>query len=302
MPSWQTGLANFIARLSLKPLLGGGVSVDEIRSGVARVERLVPRQLDSVTIESEPLSHCEAEWIRPRTPCSDRVVLAFPGGAFITCLPRVERLMLSRLCLAANARGRLVFYRLAPEHPFPAGHDDCIEAYTRLLDSGVAPGRVVIGGVSAGGAMTLAVLLALKDRGVPLPAGAYVLSPVADLSDHRAGSRRVNRRRDPVLRHELGTDARSMYLGGDLSLVSHPYVSPINGDFTGLPPMLFQVGSPEILLDDSRRCVERARAAGVRAEIEVWPGMPHGWQGLAFLPESGQAIDRLADFVRECCP
>ena len=95
---------------------------------------------------------------------------------------------------------------------------------------------------------------------------------------------------------------RAMYVGGNTDKMSDPYVSPVFGDYTGLPPLFFQVGSTEILLDDSQRCVARARAAGVRAECQVWTAMPHGWQGLPFGPESQRALEHCADFVRECCP
>jgi monoterpene epsilon-lactone hydrolase len=108
--------------------------------------------------------------------------------------------------------------------------------------------------------------------------------------------------RDPVLSQKRGIEMRVMYVGGDADKMAHPYVSPAFGDFVGLPALFFQVGSTEILLDDSRRCAERARAAGVRAECEVWKEMPHGWQGLPFGPESQRAIEHCADFVRECCP
>jgi acetyl esterase/lipase len=214
----------------------------------------------------------------------------------------MERAMLARLCTVANARARLVFYRLAPEHPFPAGHEDSVGAYLQLLDLGIAADRIVLSGISAGGGMALGVLLALRDRGVPMPAGAILMSPLTDLTDPHDGSRVSNAVRDPVLSHKRGVEMRAMYVGGAAEKMVHPYVSPAFGDFTGLPPLFFQVGSTEILLDDSRRCAARARAAGVRAECEVWKEMPHGWQGLPFGSESQRAIEHCADFVRECCP
>jgi acetyl esterase/lipase len=125
---------------------------------------------------------------------------------------------------------------------------------------------------------------------------------LTDLTDPHDGSRVTNAVRDPVLSHKRGIEMRAMYVGGDTAKMMHPYVSPVYGDFAGLPPLFFQAGSTEILLDDSRRCVERARAAGVSAELEVWKEMPHGWQGLPFAPESGRAIDHCADFIRERCP
>ena len=146
------------------------------------------------------------------------------------------------------------------------------------------------------------MLLAIRDRGLPAPAGALLMSPLTDLTDPHDGSRVSNAARDPVLSHKRGIEMRAMYVGGDERRLTHPWVSPVYGEYTGLPPLYFQVGSTEILLDDSRRAVERARAAGVSAELEVWKEMPHGWQGLPYTPESQRAIDRAADFVRERCP
>ncbi|MGY6553955.1 MAG: alpha/beta hydrolase [Wenzhouxiangella sp.] len=275
-----------------------------MRERIRMMERFFPDVPQDIRIDREPaLRHCDAEWLTPAGGPTERVILHFPGGAFLTRFVRAERLLLARLCRSANARGRLVCYRLAPEHPYPAGLDDCLEAYRQLLALDVAPQNIIISGMSAGGCLALALLLALRDQGLPLPAGAVLMSPATDLTDAAdAGSRLVNAAHDAVLSLERGHEIRRMYLADQLDLLDHPYVSPVLGDFAGLPPLFFQVGSREILLDDSQRCAERARAAGVRAEVEVWDRVPHGWQTLSFAPESGRAIERLADFIRELCP
>ena len=303
MPSWQTTTASLLSRLTVKQLLQRDVSVEQLRAQIGAIERLFPEHPPGFEVAHDhPLADCDADWLRPRGVRTDRVILHFPGGAYVARLPRMERSMLARLCTATNARARLVHYRLAPEHPFPAGHDDCVAAYRQLLAQRVPPERIVLSGISAGGGMALGVLLALRDRALPLPAGAILMSPVTDLTDPHDGTRVTNALRDPVLSHKRGVEMRAMYVGGQPEKMLHPYVSPAFGDFTGLPRLLFQAGSTEILLDDSRRCVERARAAGVDAELEVWKDAPHGWQGLPFTPESGRAIEHCADFVRECCP
>jgi monoterpene epsilon-lactone hydrolase len=303
MVSWQTTTASLFSRLTVKQLLQRDVPVERLRGQIGAIERLFAEHPPGFEVaRNHPLPHCDAEWLRPKGARSDRVVLHFPGGAYVARLPNMERALLARLCTAANARARLVFYRLAPEHPFPAGHEDCLGAYRQLLELGIGPERIVLSGISAGGGMALGVLLALRDQGVALPAGAVLMSPLADLTDPRDGSRRANATRDPVLSERRGVEMRAMYVGGDSAKMLHPYVSPVFGDYSGLPPLFFQVGSTEILLDDSRRCAERARAAGVRAECEVWTAMPHGWQGLPFGPESQRAIELCADFVRERCP
>lgn len=304
MVSWQTRTAKLLGRLTIRQSLKRNFSVTEMRERIRAMERFFPELPADIRIDLEPgLTHCDGEWLSRHPGPTERVILHFPGGAFLTRFVRAERLLLSRLCRVANARGRLVFYRLAPEHPYPAGLEDCLEAYRQLLERGVAPEHIIVSGMSAGGCLALSLLLAVRDQGLPLPAGAVLMSPAADLTEgSEDGSRIANAARDAVLSLERGDDIRRLYLGGHTELADHPYVSPVLGDYTGLPPLFFQVGSTEILLDDSRRCAERARMAGVRAEVEVWDGMPHGWQALSFAPESGRAIARLSDFIRECSP
>lgn len=303
MVSWQTTTADLLGRLTVKQLLQRDVSVERLRSQIGAIERLFARNPPGFEFARDhPLPHCDAEWVRPKGARTDRVILHFPGGAYVARMPNMERAMLARLCAAANARGRLVFYRLAPESPFPAGHDDGVAAYRQLLELGIDPARIVLSGISAGGGLALAVLLAARDLCLPMPAGAVLMSPLTDLTDPHDGSRVANAPRDPILSHKRGIEMRAMYVGGRTEQMVHPYVSPVYGDFAGLPPLLFQVGSTEILLDDSKRCADKARAAGVAAEVEVWKRMPHGWHGLPFVPESERALERLGDFIRECCP
>lgn len=304
MVSWQTRTAKMLSRLTIRQSLRRELSVNDMRGRIRAMERFFPDLPGDIEVELEPgLPHCDAEWLVPSAGPTERVILHLPGGAFMTRFVRAERLLLARLCRASLARGRLVFYRLAPEDPFPAGLDDCLDAYRQLLELGIEPERVMISGVSAGGCLALALMMSLRDAGLPLPAGAVLMSPAADLSEEfEPGSREGNAPRDAVLSLEQGDEIRRLYLGDRIDLTTDPRVSPVLGDFSGLPPLFFQVGSTEILLDDSQRCAERARAAGVSAEVEVWDRMPHGWQALSFAPESGRAIARLADFVRECCP
>ncbi len=304
MVSWQTRTAALLGRLTIRQSLKRGLAVSEMRGRIRAMERFFPKVPENIDIETAPgLSRCQAEWLHPDSRQTERVILHLPGGAFMTRFVRAERLLLARMCEAGNARGRLVFYRLAPEHPYPAGLDDSLEAYRQMLELGIAPEHIVFSGMSAGGCLALALLLKIRDLDLPMPAGAVLMSPAADLTDaSESGSRITNATADAVLNMDRGDDIRQLYLGGEVQLVNHPYVSPVHGDFHGLPPLFFQVGSTEILLDDSQRCAELARSAGVRAEVEVWDRMPHGWQALSFAPESGRSIVRIGDFIRECCP
>jgi acetyl esterase/lipase len=305
MVSWQTTTASLFSRFTVKQLVKRGASVEKLRKNIGAIERLYPQHPPGFEFAYDhPLPHCDAEWVRAKAGRTDRVILHFPGGAYVARLPNLERMMMSRICRAANAHARIVFYRLAPEHPFPAGHEDCLAAYRQLLDLGIAAGRIVLSGISAGGGMALGIAMAIRDQGWPAPAGVVALSALTDLTDpHAEGSSRVvNARRDPVLSGKRGMEMREIYVGGVAERLTHPYVSPMHGDFAGLPPLFFQVGSTEILLDDSRRCAELAHAAGVTTELDLWERMPHGWQAMPFVPESERAIERIGDFVRSSCP
>jgi acetyl esterase/lipase len=230
--------------------------------------------------------------------------LYFPGGAWVMRTPHAHRRIVAKIADAANADVFLVFYRLAPEHPFPAGLDDCIEAYEKLLADGIDPSRIIIAGDSAGGNLTLATLLALKDQEQPGPAGAFTLSACTDLGANSNGIEFDRDDLDPDMEEppeEFDNDPRAIYVSGYTELYEDPYVSPLRGELSGLCPLLMQVGGSEWLLEQSTVFAERARAAGVNAEVEVWEGQPHVWHTMPF-PESERAIEHLSDFVRYCCP
>jgi acetyl esterase/lipase len=187
-------------------------------------------------------------------------------------------------------------YRLAPEHPFPAAVDDAAAAYRWLVAEGADPRRMAIMGDSAGGGLTLATLLRLRDEGAALPAAAVVLSPWTDLTLTNESMPRFAEA-DPMLSPEVAATYARWYLAG--ADPRNPYASPLYGDPQGLPPTLIQVGSDEILLNDGMRMAERMRAAGCRVELEVWPRMPHVWHLLVrVLPEARRALEQIGAFVR----
>jgi acetyl esterase/lipase len=190
-----------------------------------------------------------------------------------------------------------VEYRLAPEHPFPAAVEDATAAYRWLLASGVRPAGIAIAGDSAGGGLTLATLVALRDAGDPLPAAAVCLSPWVDL-EGIGDSMATKAAADPFVRKEMIQFMAQQYLG-ERSLRT-PLAAPLYADLHGLPPLLIQVGTAETLLDDSTRIAERARAAGVSVTLDTWDNMIHVWQLFApMLPEGQQAIERIGAFIRE---
>ncbi len=209
-------------------------------------------------------------------------------------MPNLYARFVARVGRALGARVLLVDYRLAPEYPFPAAADDCLAAYHWLLEQGVAARNIVIAGDSAGANLTLVTLLGAKAAGVPQPACAFVLSPPVDLTMASPSFVR-NERRDAIFRLATLLLLRARYAGAEQLL--DPRVSPLFGELGGLPPLLLQAGTREMLRDDAVRFEERARQAGVEVELELWHDMQHCFQLLQFLPESGQAIQSMERFV-----
>jgi acetyl esterase/lipase len=218
------------------------------------------------------------------------------GGAYVTGSPDLYRHVSWRFASAARAQFIAVEYGLAPEHPFPAALDDALAAWRALLGEGANPSHCAIMGDSAGGGLALALALRLRDTGVPLPGALVAISPWTDLAI--TGRSAQPPAADPMLYPEHLADYAAHYLAG--ADPRDPYVSPLYGDPSGLPPTLLQVGSDEILRDDSVRMAERMRDAGCNVTLEVWPRMPHVWHAFApILPEAGRAIARIGEFVRE---
>jgi len=186
-------------------------------------------------------------------------------------------------------------YRLAPEHPHPAAVDDAISAYQWLLDQRIAPAKLAIAGDSAGGGLTIATLLALRDRGVPLPAAGVAISPWTDMAcDSESYSTRADV--DPMVTQVGLKQMADWFLGSKDA--RDPLASPLRADLAGLPPLLVHVGDHEVLLDDGVGIAERARDAGVDVTVEVWPEMIHVWHAfVGIIPESQEAIERIAAFL-----
>jgi len=238
-----------------------------------------------------------AVWITTSGIVPERVICYLHGGGYVLGSINTHRELASRLSRAASARVLILDYRLAPENPFPAAVDDSTAAYRWLLSSGVDPARLVIAGESAGGGLTIATLVALRDAGEPLPAAGICLSPWVDLEC--LGESIVTRAEiDPVVNKENIVMLAKAYLGD--ADPRTPLASPLYADLTGLPPLLIQVGTAECLFDDAMRLADRARAAGVDVTLEPWEDMIHMWHMFAaILPEGQQAIDRIGEFIRQ---
>ena len=236
-----------------------------------------------------------AEWISTPGVSEDRVVMYLHGGGYMIGSMRTHRSPLSYLSRVSDARVLGLNYRLAPEHPFPAAVEDSVAGYRWLLAEGVSPDRIVIGGDSCGGGLTIATLVALKYFGDPLPAAAISHSGWTDLA-HTGDSFVTRAEEDPLIDKEMLEGMAAAYLG-DRSRTT-PLASPYYADLRGLPPLLVQVGTAEVLLDDSLRLADRAKEVGVDVTLEVWDDMPHVWQAFAsFLPEAREALGHCGEFV-----
>lgn len=250
---------------------------------------------DDAVVEQVSAGGVRSLEISIRDVPAERQLLLFHGGGYMCGNPEGVRDLATRL--ARSARGRVLVpdYRLAPENPFPAALDDARGAYRFLLDRGERPERLAVVGESAGGGLSIAMLVAVKEAGLPLPAAAVTFSAWVDMTVS-GESITTKAAVDPIASGDSLRMSAMAYLQGQDPTT--PLASPLHGDLTGLPPLLIQVGSEEVLLDDSTRLAERARAAGVDVTLEVAPDLPHVYQYFAsFLPEAQDAIDRGGEFI-----
>jgi monoterpene epsilon-lactone hydrolase len=250
----------------------------------------------NLMVARHALAGVPVEVLTPRG-AERRVVLHAHGGGFAMGSCASHRAIAGWLGEACRARVILPEFRLAPEHPFPAGLDDLFAVYRALLASGTPAEQIIVTGDSAGGNLAVALTLRAREAGLPLPRALVLLSPWLDLTCSGA-TMQTRAELDPWLRPEMLGLMRDCYLQGIDS--AHPLASPCLADLTGLPPMLMQVGDHEILLSDSERMFERARAAGVKAVLEVQPELWHVWHLMApMLPEAVEAFERITMFVTE---
>jgi monoterpene epsilon-lactone hydrolase len=267
----------------------------ERRAQYERAEKVFPTPPD-VKVERVNVPAAPAEWLRPPSAVPGRVVLYLHGGGYVIGSPRSHRHLAAAIAGAAGASALLLDYRLAPEHPFPAAVEDATAAYRWLLDQATAPERIVIAGDSAGGGLTVATLLALREARVPLPAGGVCISPWVDLTCSGA-SYGTMAAADPIVRRASVEEMARAYLGATPPRT--PLASPLFADLRGLPPLLIHVGSDEVLLDDAVQLAERAKAGGVDATLEIYDRMIHVWHWfLPMLDEAQTAVEAIGRFVR----
>ncbi|WP_040209069.1 alpha/beta hydrolase [Neobacillus jeddahensis] len=267
-------------------------SIEAARQGLEALSTLTPVSPD-IDIEKTVIEGMNAEWVTAPNAVEGRVFLYLHGGAYIMGSCNTHRYLASKLSRSTAARVLVPEYRLAPENPYPAAIEDAVRIYRWLIAAGYSSANIVIGGDSAGGGLTLATLLSLRDEGERLPALAVLLSPWTDM-EGSGESVKTRAEADPWLSPDSMRQTPRLYIR-DLD-PRHPLVSPIHADLTGFPPMLIHVGNDEILLDDSVRLVNRARAAGVEVNFKIWDDMWHVFQTFA-IPEGQMSIDEIGDFV-----
>ena len=251
---------------------------------------------DGVSVKRDELGGVPVVTVEPPNVDPSSVILYFHGGAYVIGSAADAAGLAADVARRSGALAISVEYRLAPEHPFPAAVDDAVAAYRALLGRGVPSSRIAFVGESAGGGLVAAALVALKENDLPQPSSAAVFSPWTDLTVSGA-SATSKAERDPSLTPQaLRTRARD-YMGERDPAT--PLASPIHADLTGLPPLLIQAGSHEILLDDAVRLAARAAEHDVSVDLQIWPGVPHVFQSFAaILDDADQALDAAAGFLK----
>jgi acetyl esterase/lipase len=278
-----------LRRERITPATPIGPMRERLDASAARFGALPP----SVTISAARGAPVAADWLRPQDASGSGAVLYFHGGGYVMGSRLSHRNVVAAFA-AVTGRPFLLFdYRLAPEHRYPAALDDALATWRWLLDQGHAADRVAFMGDSAGGGLALATLLAARDRGLPLPAAAVLMSPWTDLRE----ATQQRRHSDP-LAPDGAWEVFSSHYAGDQSR-EDPGLSPLLGDLARLPPLQIVVGGAEVMLDDATRLAERARAAGVDVDLVVEPGMVHGYPAFpALFAEARRAQDQFAAFLR----
>jgi epsilon-lactone hydrolase len=252
---------------------------------------------DGVTVEKIDAGGVPAERLSGSSSLAGRTMLYLHGGGYAIGSPVSHRHVAGALVEAAEATLVVPDYRLAPEHKYPCAIHDSLAAYSWLLEGGQDPKQLVIAGDSAGGGLALATMISVRNQGLPLPAAAVLISPWVDLAG-TGGTLDTLQARDPVVQKAGLFDMATYYLGERDPRT--PLASPLYADLSGLPPLLIQVGTEEVLLDDSLRLNHRAREQGVRTTLEVWDEMIHVWHFFyPQLQEGREAIGHIGDYVRE---
>ncbi len=297
MPSWQSRLLQLFIRAKMKKQVIGGeaelVAFARKHFGdKRRAERFTPKDVSLQNINEDGV---KGEWVWWEGESDAYVIFYLHGGGYVACSPALYRPFTAELAKQSKARVFALDYRLAPEHRFPAPIEDATNAYRWLLAQGIAPQRIIIGGDSAGGGLSVATLVALRTAGLPLPAFAFCFSPWTDLAATGL-SYQTNARRDPVFHSDSLQPVANIYLHG--AAATNPLASPLYADLTGLPPLHAFVSNTEILYDDAVGLIARAEQCGVEARLHIADRQPHVWPiFVGMIPEAPATIREVADLI-----
>ncbi len=295
MPGWLGDIFSRFPREPKSRATGEGDPVAEFRKRYQTFTEQFGAVPQGAVFEAAAIGPVKGEWTRTENASPERLILYFHGGGYVAGSPESHRALVARLAQASEAVVFSPAYRLAPEYAFPAAVRDGIDVYRQLVSHGIAPQSIVLGGDGAGGGLALAVLLAVRNADLPLPAALFAMSPWADMA-LSGWSILQNGASDGAFSwEELFVSARS-YLGR--SNPADPYASPAFANFKDFPPLMVHAGSLELLRDDASRIGDRAAEAGIPVSIEVYDGMRHLFQADTRLPEAKVSLQRLGQFVR----
>lgn len=302
--SWQARVIKLVFRKTLKKLFMSGLPAEQIRAEIEKpslftrvlsfAQKFAPKNKTNDTGYNIIDFHgVPSLWCGSKT--APITILYLHGGGYFFGSPALYQDLVTGICKASNARGLIPDYRLAPENPFPAAVDDAMRCYDGLLADGHNPANIIIAGDSAGGGLSAALLMRVRDEGKPMPRAGVLISPWTDLSGS-GDSVVANAEKEDVLYGALIAKSAAYYYAD--TAVEHPYVSPLFGSFEKFPPLLVQVGTHEILLDDATRLVSKARETGIDVIYQPFYSMPHVFHfAHAFVPEAKQAIANIGEFI-----
>lgn len=298
MTSIRARCLNGLLRLLMRPRVRPGADLAKMRQQAVNDDRRIGGNIGRCV--AEDAVGAPVPTLKVRAPESDesRMVLYFHGGGFCMHLPNIYKRHAARISEHTGAVVCLVDYRLAPEYPIECCYQDALDSYRWLLGQGIPPDAIVIAGDSAGGALTLGTCQRARDQGLPLPAGLLMLSPGLDAT-FSTPSQSENEGKDPMFRHAGLVYLRDLTLGSGED-PADPMLSPGRASLAGLPPMRFDVGTTELLRDDSRLAARKAQEQGSAAVLREWPSMAHVFQIISWLPETRQWLRESAEFARQC--
>ena len=288
-------MIRFFFRKLLKRMFYKPLSIEELRHSQEASVKMLAKLPKSISLKKARINELDVEWLAHESAADEKVILYLHGGGYVSGTLGMYHQLCSTLSKISGARVLMPEYRLAPNYPFPAALEDALSVYDWLLREGISAENIFIAGDSAGGGLTLATTLALRDEGRPLPAGIICLSPWTDLT-FSGPSHETNAEKSVILHPDnlhLWTEAYIAFADPRT-----PHISPAFADMANFPPMLIQVGSDEVLLDDARMVAERAKSAGVDMTLTIYKKMWHVWQTVAILPEAKRAFDEIGAFVK----